>query len=411
MPLKRKCRLALLSVLLTVFAKAQEPLPINSQTDSLSNQKDLMEIIKSMFNSKKPDTTKKAAAVTVLPAIGYNPSIGFLLGINFLKTFHKGDPATTNLSTTQLDFSYTTKHLVIARFRTNIFTKDNKWNFQGNWQYMRNYVNDYGLAEEAQKDPPENYPIRFNYFRFTEKAYRSLGKNFYGGAGISLDMRNDIQDEKHDSATITPHYRYSVDKGFNPDNYIVNGFIANIQYNTKEHPNRPFKGMYAETYIRYNTKVLGSTKESGQLYTELRKYWSLSSRNPEHVLAFWYWGSYLLWGTLPYLELPGTAYDTYNRSGRGYTLGRFKGPDFVYLASEYRFPISQNSKLFSGVVFTNFQSYSDANNNGLFKRIEPAVGAGLRILFTKKSRTNICLDYARGKYGSSGFFFALNEAF
>jgi len=47
----------------------------------------------------------------------------------------------------------------------------------------------------------------------------------------------------------------------------------------------------------------------------------------------------------------------------------------------------------------------------LFNTIEPAAGAGLRILFNKKARTNICLDYARGRYGSSGFFFALNEAF
>jgi len=409
--LKQKCLLALLFILLTLFAKAQEVAPANNSTDSLSNQKDLMDVIKKLVHSKEADTTKKTSAVTILPAIGYNPSIGFLLGINFLKSFYKGNPATTNLSVAQLDGSLTTKKLVIARFRTNIFTENNKWNLQGNWQYMRNYVNDYGLGDEAQKDPPVNYPIRFNYFRLTEKVYRSIGNHFYAGGGVSFDMRNDIHDENLDSVTITPHYRYSIDNGFDPEKYSVNGLIANIQYNTKEHPNRPHGGIYAEANIRYNTKILGSTKESGQLYTELRKYWSLSSQNPEHVLAFWYWGSYVLWGKLPYIELPGTAYDTYNRSGRGYTLGRFKGPDFVYAETEYRFPISKVSKLFSGVVFCNFQSYSDENNKGLFSRVEPAVGAGIRILFTKNSRTNICLDYARGRYGSSGFFFALNEAF
>ncbi len=403
--------LVFILLLLTLFVNAQEEKPANNPIDT-SKEKDLMDVIKGVLNSKpKNDTTKKTSTVTVLPAIGYNPSIGFLLGINFLRSFRKGDPATTSLSVAQLDVSVTSKKLLIARFRTNIFTADNKWNFQGNWQYMRNYVNDFGLGDEAQKNPPVNYPIRFNYFRFTEKAFRSLGNNFYAGGGLSIDLRNDIQDEKLDSVTTTPHYRYSTANGFNPNTYFVNGLIANIQYNTKEHPNRPYKGMYIEANIRYNTKLIGSTEEAGQLYTEFRKYWSLSERNPEHVLAFWYWGSYLLWGKLPYLELPSTSYDTYNRSGRGYTLGRFRGPDFVYWETEYRFPISQVSKLFSGVVFTNFQSYSDASNNGLFKRIEPAVGAGLRILFTKASRTNICLDYARGKYGSSGFFFALNEAF
>lgn len=414
--MKSKYLLCLFFVMLTCWCKAQEAAPSNTKynTDTISQEKDLMGILGKLVNPKSKgnnDTVKKSSTLAVLPAIGYNPSIGFLLGVNFLKSFYKGNPATTNLSVAQLDVSYTTKQLVIARFRTNIFTNNNKWNLQGNWQYMRNYINDYGLGDEAELNPPVNYPIRFNYFRFMEKAYANIGNHFYAGGGLSIDMRNDIQDEKLDSATLTPHYRYSIDKGFNPSHYIVNGLIANVQYNTKEHPNRPFGGIYSEAYIRYNTKFLGSTKESAQLYTEFRKYWSLSDKNPEKVLAFWYWGSYLLWGTLPYIELPGTAYDTYNRSGRGYTLSRFKGPNFVYAETEYRFPISQRTKLFSGVVFANFQSYSDADNKGLFQRIEPAAGAGLRILFTKNSRTNICLDYAIGRYGASGFFFALNEAF
>lgn len=151
---------------------------------------------------------------------------------------------------------------------------------------MRNYVNNYGLGDEAEQNPPVSYPLRFNYFRFTEKAYKNMGNNFYAGGGISIDMRNDIQDENLDSVTKTPHYNYSIAKGFDSDKYFVNGLIANVQYNTKEHPNRPFKGIYAEAYVRYNTKLLGSTKESGQLYTEFRKYWSLSSKNPEHVFAF-----------------------------------------------------------------------------------------------------------------------------
>jgi hypothetical protein len=404
----------ILLVLIFLHGTAQDTIPIRLRQpvdDSLSQQKDLMDVIKKIFPPKKVDTVKKTASVTVLPAIGYNPSIGFLLGINFLKTFYRGNPATTKLSVSQLDFSYTTKNLLITRFRTNIFTNNNKYNLQGNWQYTRNYVNDFGLGALARRDPPVNYPIRFNYFRLTEKVYRNLGNNFYAGAGVSFDMRNDIDDENYDSVTNTPHHKYSVDKGLNPDHYLVNGVILNVQYNTKEHPNRPFGGIYADFNIRYNTKVLGSTKESGQLYTELRKYFSISKKNPEQVIALWYWGSYILWGKIPYLELPATEYDTYNRSGRGYTLGRFRGPSFADFEMEYRFPISQRTKLFSGVLFTNFQTASDGNNANLFKYIEPALGAGIRILFNKRSRTNICLDYAWGKYGSSGVFFALNEAF
>ena len=186
--------------------------------------------------------------------------------------------------------------------------------------------------------------------------------------------------------------------------------MFNIQYNTKEHGNRSYGGMYADLVLRSNQKFLGSTLNALQLITEFRKYWSLSNRNPEHVLAFWHLGTFALSGDVPYLDLPGTGTDLYNRSGRGYTIGRFKGPSYAYFETEYRFPISRN-KLFSGVVFVNLQTASDGEKINLFDRMEPAAGGGLRVLFNKKSRTNICIDYAFGRYGSSGLFFGLNEVF
>src|SRR5580698_6664366 len=132
---------------------------------------------------------------------------------------------------------------------------------------------------------------------------------------------------------------------------------------------------------------MGSNHESMQLKTELRKYWSLSKKNPEEVIAFWLWGSYLLRGTIPYLELPGTGSDAAGRLGRGYTIGRFKGPSFYYNEGEYRFPITQN-KLLSGVAFANFETADNQSSNSvknirLFEYMEPGAGIGLRLLFNK----------------------------
>ncbi len=81
--------------------------------------------------------------------------------------------------------------------------------------------------------------------------------------------------------------------------------------------------------------------------SDFRKYFSLSSSSPETVLAFWNWGSYLLNGTIPYLELPGTARDGTFRSGRGYTTQYFKGTKFNDTEAEFRFPILAN-KFISG---------------------------------------------------------------
>jgi hypothetical protein len=113
---------------------------------------------------------------------------------------------------------------------------------------------------------------------------------------------------------------------------------------------------------------------------------------------------------LPYLEIPGTGKDAGFRSGRGYTVAYFKGTQYNYSEVEYRFPITNNQFL-SGVTFFNMQTANDAFGTKLFDRWQPGGGAGLRVLFNKHTRTNLCLDYAFGKYGAKGFFLGLNEAF
>ncbi|MFP5079908.1 hypothetical protein [Pedobacter sp. JCM 36344] len=186
--------------------------------------------------------------------------------------------------------------------------------------------------------------------------------------------------------------------------------LFNFQYTTRDNQNRAYKGIYADAGIRINQTWLDSSKNAVQIITDFRKYWSLSSGNPKHVIAFWNWGSYLLSGVLPYLELTGTGKDAYFRSGRGYTVGYFKAPQYFYSELEHRFPITRNNFL-SGVTFFNIQTANDMQGTKLFERWQPGGGAGLRVLFNKETRTNLCLDYAFGKYGARGFFLGITEVF
>ena len=47
----------------------------------------------------------------------------------------------------------------------------------------------------------------------------------------------------------------------------------------------------------------------------------------------------------------------------------------------------------------------------LFDYLDYGYGVGLRIMVNKKSRANLNLDYAWGKYGASGFYLGINEVF
>ena len=179
----------------------------------------------------------------------------------------------------------------------------------------------------------------------------------YAGAGISFDIRRNIADEKLTDTNSTPHSSYCFRNEYSTSRNSANGILLMLQFNRREHPIQSFGGYYADMGLRINQRWMGSTKNAIQLNYDFRKYWSLSKRRPDHVIALWHWASYLLSGSLPYLEMPATGYDTYSRSGRGYTIGRFKGPSYAYAEGEYRFPITAN-RLISGVVFLNLQSAS-----------------------------------------------------
>lgn len=388
------------------------PADVNAQ-DTLQDKtvpvEDLGEFARRILHKKVDSAkTKKPAKFAILPSIGYNPSLGGLIGgkISGVKQF--GVPETTNLSSFGLEALITTKGVITVQARHNIFRDANKWNIQGNWQFSKFLIADYGIGTGITNETA--FPVKFNFIRLSEAFYRKIAKNLYAGPGITFNIRTKIDDEMLETLPSTPHEDYSLRNGIDPTEYSSNGLLLGLEYNTREHPLRPYSGEYAEILLRYNPEWLGSTKESWQFYYDLRKYVSLSEKSPEHVLAFWFIASFKLGGTIPYLELPSTGSDMYNRSGRGYTIGRFKGPSYAYCESEYRYPITRN-KLLSGVAFFNIQTASDDLGKKIFQYWEPAGGAGLRILLQKKSRTVMCIDYAIGKYGSGGLFFGLNEVF
>lgn len=406
-------------------------LSVHSQVDAVNRMRgagdtiDVNHILSHLFG-KENAPPKKNSGIALLPAIGYNPSLGFILGVNIAAGRNLGDPSNTRMSTATATGFFTTKNVLNLQLRHNVFTKGDNYNIQGNIQFTKMVVLDYGLGPTAGKNGKEGFSfmqyasknsplvnsIRYNEIRINEKLYKKISPAVLVGAGVAFNYHFDINDEnlQVDSFKFTPHYVYNIDKGFNPKHYTTSGVMLNIQYTTRDHLNRAYKGIYADLTFRLNPTWLGSTKPSTQMMTEFRKYFGLSKRNHEHVLAFWHLGTYKLTGNLPYLDLPATASDMYNRSGRAYTIGRFRGPSYFYLESEYRFPITRN-KFISGVVFMNMQTVSNGQNTKLFNTFIPGTGTGLRILFNKMTRTNICIDYAFGKYGSRGLFFGLNEVF
>jgi hypothetical protein len=396
--------------------KAKKP------ADNINKQYDFGDLTRNILHpGKKADTLHNRSGITVVPNIAANPTIGGQLGIKAVAGRRLGNDPNTLFSIAATSASITTKGILYFYFNHNVFTPGNKWNFQGNLVVAKTVTPDFGFgigrsisggsaADSVLADPThKGYGLHSIYYNLREKVYKNVAKNLFVGAGLSFEIRRQInQTDTVNNAT--PSSVYNNRYGFPQDRYSANGFLFNIEYITRDNPNRAYKGIYFDAGFRINQTWIGSTKNSAQLTSDFRKYFSLSTASPETVLALWNWGSYLLGGSIPYLELPGTARDGTFRSGRGYTTQYFKGTQFNDTEAELRFPSLAN-KFISGVVFGNMQTGNDDHGTKIFETFQPGYGGGLRVLFNKATRTNLALDYAFGKFGNKGFFLNLNESF
>ncbi len=381
---------------------------------------DLFKDIKPFKKSKTDSLQKKRSTISYLPNLNYNPSIGFQVGIKAVGGVYLGDKKNTSMSVFATAANYTTRGIMVGYLFHDLFTEGNKWNLKGSIHVAKMVGLDYGLGigNIIQTNNPEieimNNPDRIRYtnqftvYGFSERVYKRLFPGMFVGAGVYFDLKRNIT--TLNDVPNPPNTIYSNWNNYDQEHNNTNGLMLNVQYMNRDNPNNAYKGIYTDVVLRANQNWMGSSQSALQLITDYRQYFPLSKARPNHVLAFWYYGSYNLSGNLPYLDLPGTGKDPHSRTGRGYTNGYFKGESYVYTELEYRFPILRNQFL-SGVVFGNLQTVSDQMGTKLFKYWQPAGGAGLRVLFNKMTRTNLCIDYAVGRFGQKGLFLGLNEAF
>jgi hypothetical protein len=327
---------------------------------------------------------------------------------------------------------WTTERQLISYIRTSLFFNENKWFLQTDWRWYLFRLPTYGLGtgpadnipvvpgDPSTPASPEIYeggqfPMKYNWIKFHNTLFMAVAPHFYAGLGYHLDSYYDIKDDKlhldSTSKIITPHYAYSTLHGFNTLAYSTSGISVNFAYDTRDNIINAYKGFYINANYQYNFTFLGSNSNGSRLWAEFRTYVGLSKQVPRHVLAFRAFGSFVVSGELPYLNLMSNGFDPINSSGRGYTQGRWRGEDFVYGEVEYRFPISPCSKIVGGVLFANVTTASNRDMKvPLFGYLKPGCGFGVRIMVGKNDRTNLLIDFGLGEL-SHGLYLQAQEVF
>jgi hypothetical protein len=384
---------------------------------------------------EEPEGKKeKNFSIIPLPAIAYTPTTAWMLGVAPGVSWFMGDPSTTSISSGLGTLIYTTRKQWIITAKTNMFLKGDRWNLLGDWRYFITSQPTYGLGTGPQSAKPvgtgveyedglfsEPIPdaqmLEFNYIRIHETVLKRIGDTrYFVGIGYHMDIHSKFQDNLLNLDTVPPvitsHYGYQTQKGLSAASYTLSGISLNALLDSRDNAINPYSGRYAFINFRINPTFLGSDKSSSLIWLEYRDYIHLNKERPRHLIGFWTYGWFVTSGTVPFMDLPAVGWDQFGRSGRAYTQGRFRGLDLIYGEIEYRFPLMKENDLLGGVVFINGTTASSREGGiDLFDYLDLGYGLGLRVMINKKSRANLNLDYAWGKYGASGIYLGINEVF
>jgi hypothetical protein len=376
----------------------------SQKIDFKSDDIDLKQILKSIFVipdsvNKKEDQSK--IAFSLIPAPDLKSSEGGLV-VSFVTTFYL-DHNHENTKMSEVYFTPTTSFTGQYSFpiQSYIYTKDNKYNFIGDYRFLIYPQFTYGLGGNSSKDPQSE--VDYQQIRFYQFISRKIKGDFRLGVGFQLDKYKNIsEDIEVDFPTDFTKYQ----KGDFSDE-LSSGIAFQALYDSRKNTINPDQGYYFEADYRINSSIFGSDTKWESIYIDARKYYSLSdTRHKVLASRVFYWTVFD--GKPHYLDLPSIGWDRYGKTGRGFTRNRYRSNSLLYFESEYRTDITKNGFL-GAVFYGNMSSVSDLDSYK-FDNWTPAIGTGLRIKFNKRNSSNLALDYGVSKDDWT-FRMALSENF
>ena len=397
--------------------------------DTVCVQQDIADVIRDMLNKPPKVKSGQSGSLILLPIVGSNPATGFMVGIGGQYAFQM--PESTRYSLISGSLQYTTLNQFIFTLKNAIFSKGNRIFYTGDWRFQIFSQSTYGLGTNSPEGGILEYqynlggldtsedslaqPMKFNFLRLHQSMTFRINSGMYIGLGYHYDGYSRIKDIKLNlkpgDSLITSHFAYNTFYGFDTERYFNSALNLMFVIDKRDNLINAYKGFYLSVGWRAGLEVIGNKNNTSIFDVEWRSFHPLSKKNPRHLVAFWLLGNFTEIGDLPYMILPATAYDQRGRSARGYTQGRFRGPQMMYGEVEYRFPISPCTGVLGGVVFANATTASNkAQDLNLFGSVRPGYGFGLRIMVDKSSRTNLTVDIAFGNK-TSGFYLAASETF
>ncbi len=364
-----------------------------------------------------------------LPIITYSAESALNLGALGVRyfDFSKGNKDIP-ISLLNMSAVYTTRNQLFLEFSYQFFFS-NSDRFDGWLYYFDAPDRNYGLGNTPNllviKDGSNeilNYlDIDVERIGFQARYQKTIGRTLFLGPSVNVEnvARYDTVPNSFQIIQSTE----KLDRLQNRTEGMRVGIGLTFTSDTRDHVINSRTGHFLQASFLVNSKIFGSDFDYSASRVEFTKYMTPFKN---HTLAFRFiqdwkhpFGST---GSIP-------LYGLSRPNARGYFLGTFQDRHSQQIDMEYRLPFWVDNNLdyprfhfwkgLGAVFFVNGQQVYGETGSYKLSNTNIAIGGGLRILFNKKNRMNLRIDYGYGlrknANGVNGrqttFSFNLSEAF
>ncbi len=276
---------------------------------------------------------------------------------------------------------------------------------------------------------PELYFARNRYYSSLLLAFNKILDKFYGIGNDTPESEKapylanavDIEAKFRMPAIVLPEeilvdliydFRYYdvIDKKENPilindlvtgsDGGLSSGIGFGYVWDDRDNIYYPNSGMFHQFRAVFNMQAIGSDLDYNDYRFDLRGYFGLA---PDNVIAAQFYAQFVR-GFPPFYELAALGG---SERMRGYFEGRFRDRNYLTAQVEYRSIVWWRI----GVVgFVGIGEVADRTRDMKLDEFKPTYGFGLRFVLDTKEKVDLRIDFGWGR-GTSGIYFAINEAF
>ena len=348
---------------------------------------------------ERDDSTFKHTKVVLAPIISFEPStsLGFGIGSKILfKPFGAG--ADTRTSNIPLALQYTLNSQFIASSAFTIFTPHENYLIKGNVGFSKFPLAYFGIGSTT---PDENQiDISFDNLLFEPLLLRRVAPNFFVGGGWRYNSYKNLDVIESE---MTPAQEERLRDSLTS---VSSGLEIAATLDSRDNVLNAYKGTFAEFTHGIYKKSFGSTNDFMLTKLNVRKYWTVSEKRSNDVIAAELY-SRVSWDDTPTLEQSSLGGIELLR---GFREGRFRDRYSFFSQVEYRWQaLERIGFVFFGTVGDVTNSISNLN----LSNVKYSVGTGLRLKIVKSERLNIRFDYAfgLGKIRDQNFYLGIAEAF